>query len=74
MKNTATEWLFEKLWDSPKDKLTWNALLEEAKYIEKEQIQIAYDMGWHRANKTKDKAYITAEDFGENYFTKKYGK
>ena len=31
MKKTATEWLFEKLWDSPKDKLTWNAILEQAK-------------------------------------------
>lgn len=37
MKKTATEWLFEKLWDSPKDKLTWNAILEQAKEMDKKQ-------------------------------------
>lgn len=36
MKQTATEYLFEKLWDSPKDKLTWNALLKQAKEMEEQ--------------------------------------
>jgi hypothetical protein len=37
-KTTATEWLFEKLWDSPKDKFTWNAILEQAnKMFEQQQ-------------------------------------
>jgi hypothetical protein len=27
---TAVEWLFEKLWDEPKDKFTWYALREKA--------------------------------------------
>ena len=45
MKQTATEWLFEKLWDSPKDKLTWNALLKQAKEIHKQQaIEDMYKM------------------------------
>lgn len=35
---TPTEWLFEKLWDEPKDKLTWYAILEQAKEMEKAQI------------------------------------
>jgi hypothetical protein len=35
---TSTEWLFEKLWDEPKDKLTWYAILAEAKEMEKAQI------------------------------------
>jgi hypothetical protein len=34
MKQTATEFLFEKLWDSPKDKLTWNAIFKVAKQME----------------------------------------
>jgi hypothetical protein len=38
MKQTATQWLFEKLWETPKDKLTWNAILEQAKEMEKKQI------------------------------------
>jgi hypothetical protein len=37
-KTTAVEWLFDKLWETPKDKLTWNAILEQAKEMEKEQI------------------------------------
>ena len=44
-KQTATEWLFEKLWETPKDKLTWNALLEEAKEMDKKQrIEDMYKM------------------------------
>lgn len=44
-KQTATEWLFEKLWETPKDKLTWNAILEQAKEIHKQQaIEDMYKM------------------------------
>ena len=35
---TATEWLFEQLWDEPRDKFTWYAILSKAKQMEKEQI------------------------------------
>ena len=40
---TAVEWLFEKLWETPKDKFTWYSILEQAKQMEKEQIIDAYD-------------------------------
>ena len=40
---TSTQWLFEKLWDEPKDKLTWYALLAEAKEMEKAQIIQAFN-------------------------------
>jgi hypothetical protein len=44
MKQTATEFLFEKLWETPKDKLTWNAILEQAKEMDKKQMcQFAFD-------------------------------
>jgi len=33
---TAVEWLFEKLWDEPKDKFTWYALRSQAKKMERE--------------------------------------
>ena len=29
-KETATEWLFKQLWEEPKDKFTWNAILIKA--------------------------------------------
>ena len=37
-KQTAVEYLFEKLWETPKDKLTWHAILKKAKEIEQKQI------------------------------------
>ena len=46
MKQTATEILFEKLWNTDKDKLTWYAILQQAKEIEKEQMHAEYMRGW----------------------------
>jgi hypothetical protein len=37
-KQTATEWLFKKLFDEPKDKLTWYAILNQAEEMFEEQI------------------------------------
>jgi len=34
MKQTAVEYLFEKLWDAPKDKFAWRYNLAKAKNIE----------------------------------------
>lgn len=42
MKETAVEQLFRRLWEEPKDKFTWYAILKEVKEIEKEQIIDAY--------------------------------
>jgi hypothetical protein len=42
-RQTAINWLFKKLFDEPKDKLTWYAILEQAKEMEKEQIIESYD-------------------------------
>jgi hypothetical protein len=44
-KETATEWLFKYLWEEPKDKFTWNAILDKAKEMEKQQIEDAYRFG-----------------------------
>ena len=49
MKQTAVEWLFEKLWNTDKDKFTWYAILKQAKEIEKQQMRDAgcpYIGGW----------------------------
>jgi hypothetical protein len=37
-KQTAVEWLFEQLLETPKDKLNWYAILYQAKEMEKVQI------------------------------------
>jgi len=49
MDNTPVDWLFQQLWDTPKDKLNWYALLEQAKQKQLELVSQSYDAG------TKDK-------------------
>jgi hypothetical protein len=43
---TATQWLFEQLWETPKDKFNWYAILEQAKAMEKAQIVDAHNQGY----------------------------
>ena len=62
MKETAVDWLFQQLWETPKDKLTWYSILEEAKEMEKQQMIEAIDYCRER--------YIDSE----NYYSQKYGK
>jgi hypothetical protein len=40
MEKTTVEWLFEKLWNTDKDKLTWHSLLETALEMEAKQQQL----------------------------------
>lgn len=42
---TAVDWLFKILWDTPKHKLEWYAILAQAKQMEKEQIVNAHLTG-----------------------------
>ena len=62
MKQTAAEWLFEKLWNTDKDKFTWHAILKQAKEMEKQQMRDAscpYVGGWE-------------DDEFEEYYNKTY--
>lgn len=36
---TATEWLFKKLWETPKDKFTWHSILNKAQEKENHQFE-----------------------------------
>ena len=45
LEQTAVEWLFEKLWETPKDKFNWYLIFGQAKQMGKEQIIDAYDAG-----------------------------
>jgi hypothetical protein len=68
MKQTSVEWLFEKLWETPKDKLTWYSILEKAKEMEKEQIMTAFTQGDIFGADFFDGVNITAE----NYYNETY--
>jgi hypothetical protein len=65
MKQTAVEWLFEKIWNTDKDKFTWYAILKQAKAMEKEQILRAYDIG---SNEGYDLAKI--DEIEEGHYMK----
>jgi hypothetical protein len=48
---TSIEWLFNKLWEEPKDKLTWYSILEEAKEMHKQEMSDSYQNGWMSCEK-----------------------
>jgi hypothetical protein len=63
MKNTAVDYLFEKLWGIHKDKFTWQMILKEAKEKEKRQIKDAYNHGQQ----------IPPFEYAEKYYNETYG-
>jgi hypothetical protein len=65
MKQTSVDWLFKQLWETPKDKLTWHSILEQAKQMENEQIIDAYDKGEFNQGCNED---------AEQYYNENYGK
>ena len=69
MKQTAVDYLFEKLWETPKDKFIWHSILIKAKEMEKEQI-IEF------ANSFYDNCglqYGGLEKSAEQYYEETYG-
>lgn len=46
MKQTATDWMFDQLWETPKDKFSWFKILMDAKEMEKEQMKEFYQDGF----------------------------
>jgi hypothetical protein len=62
-KTTAVEFLFEKLWETPKDKLDWNAIFKVAKQMEQYQIEEAYEDGQSELGlKDKEQYYLETYD------------
>jgi hypothetical protein len=62
MKHKATDWMFDQLWETPKDKLAWFKILMDAKQMEKEQIEDAYWEGIFNGQFLDGKGY-----YNENY-------
>jgi hypothetical protein len=64
MKQTAVDWLFNRLWETPKDKFTWQSILKEAKEREKMQIERA---NLHGASATILHRYELEKYYKETY-------
>ncbi len=63
----AVDWMFDQLWETPKDKLAWFKILMEAKEMERKQIKDAYSAGvWEIGcfNRNPD---------AKEYYNKTYG-
>jgi hypothetical protein len=67
-KQTAVEYLFEQLWEIPKDKFTWCSILEKAKEMEKQQIIDAFN-NEPECDGDGDKYY---KQIFENYYKETY--
>jgi hypothetical protein len=65
MKQTSVEYLFEQLWETPKDKLTWHSILEKVKEMEKEQIMEAHNQGY--ADGYRDNGNSPIDYYNETY-------
>jgi hypothetical protein len=65
---TAVEFLFEQLWETPKDKLNWYAILKKAKAMEKEQIMSAFISG----DLFSADYFDGTNNEGENYYNETY--
>ena len=70
MKQTAVDYLFEKLWGIHKDKFTWQMVLKEAKQKEKRQIELAHLNGqseWDIKALQDINKKLAEEYYKENY-------
>jgi len=66
-KQTPIELLFEKLWDTPKDKFTWYAILKEHMEIEKEHIMEARRNGFYKATEKYGEKRTNIQYYNETY-------
>jgi hypothetical protein len=69
MKQTAVDWLFTQLWETPKDKLTWHSILEEAKQREKMLIEEAFIKGEENVDQY---GYYENPNLSEQYYKQTY--
>jgi hypothetical protein len=67
MRQTAVEYLFKELWETPKDKLVWNKILKETKEYEKNQIKHAFGSGFVTDSNRWDFGKIMRQYIKENY-------
>ena len=67
---TAVEWLFKALWEEPKDKMVWYAILDKAKEMEKEQHGETWDAALIQVDKRGGvllRALVDFDEYWEKY-------
>jgi hypothetical protein len=71
-KETATEWLFKQLWEEPKDKFTWNAILSKANEMFEQQTKDAHSHGFCEGTCFGSSPVGYKFISSEEYYNKKY--
>lgn len=66
-KQTAVEYLFEQLWETPKDKFTWHSILKYAKEIEKQKHALTWDSALLAMEERGNNFVRAWSDFDEYY-------
>ena len=69
-KQTAVEWLFKALWEEPKDKMVWYAILHKAKEMEKKQHGETWDAALIHVDKRGGvllRALVDFDEYWEKY-------
>jgi len=61
---TSIEWLFNELWETPKDKFEWYFILNKAKEMHKQEIIDAHISGY-------DSSGESAKDYYDFYYGSK---
>jgi hypothetical protein len=51
---TSIEWLFNELWETPKDKFAWCFILNKAKEMHKQEMEISDEEIFNEADKKYD--------------------
>lgn len=69
MRQTAVQWLFEQLCETPKDKFQWYYLFEKAKEMERQQIIEAHGKKLKKTQTSGNYEYWLT---GENYYKENY--
>ena len=54
-KQTSVEWLFKKLWEEPKDKLTWYSILRKAEEMHYKETMEAMQKGMELQEKENNR-------------------
>ena len=70
MKQTSVDWMFDQLWETPKDKLAWFKILMESEEMHKEQIIDARIDGDENYTLVGNKR----KEYAEQYYNETYGK
>ena len=66
-KQSSVQWLFQKLWNTPKDKFEWQSIFLMAHQMHQEEIEESFECGYSSGYKDN------GED-GKQYYNETFNK